>query len=200
MLSVSLWGCRFEFRFSFFALLAFCCLFAGFSGGAFLWLAMAFHEAAHFAVLCWFHAKPKALAFSALGCRMTADPEKALGFWQSALVSLAGPAANLLSFAAFHLAGGGNCAYASFSLALGVFHILPVEPLDGGLALRAFLNCLTDGDRAARISFRLSLLFLLPLAVLGFLVLLRTRYNFSLLALSVYLMLYLVLGRDFFDG
>ncbi len=41
-----------------------------------------------------------------------------------------------------------------------------------------------------------SLLFLFPMAVLGFLILLRTRYNFTLLAMSLYLMLYLLLGKD----
>lgn len=34
------------------------------------------------------------------------------------------------------------------------------------------------------------------MAVLGFLILLRTRYNFTLLAMSLYLMLYLLLGKD----
>ena len=38
---------------------------------------------------------------------------------------------------------------------------------------------------------------LLPLWVLGFWVLLRTRYNYTLLALALYLMLYLVLGKDY---
>lgn len=55
-------------------------------------------------------------------------------------------------------------------------------------------------QRAARAATAVSLVFLIPLAVLGFWVLLRTRYNFTLLAMSLYLMLYLVLGRDFLTG
>ncbi len=198
MLAFSLGGCRLELRFSCFALLAFCCLFAGFSGGAFLWLAVALHESAHLAVLYLFHAPPKAAQFSALGCRLVMDPQRPLDYWKSMAVSLAGPAVNLLSFGLAACLGRAGGAFAAASLTLGAFHSLPIEPLDGGLALRAFFSGVLDERKAAKIAFCLSLFLLFPLAVLGFFVLLRTRCNFSLLAVSVYLMLYLLLKRDFF--
>ncbi len=197
MLSFSLGGCRLEVGFSCFALLAFCCLFAGPSGGASFLSAAALHESAHLGTLFLFRAPPKTVRFSALGCRMVLDSGKRLAYWQNAVVSLAGPAINLLSFSAACLLGGKEGPFAAASLGLGVLHILPIEPLDGGLALHAVLSGHLDAGPAGKISFGLSLLFLLPLAVLGFLVLLRTRYNFSLPVLSVYLMLYLVLQRDF---
>lgn len=196
MLVVNLGGCRLELNFSFFALLAFCCLFAGFSGGAFLFLAVVLHEFFHLAVLFWFHAPPRRVQISALGCRIVMAPEIRLSYWQNAIVSLAGPMGNLICFGIMALLGNPGHAFARASLTLGVFHSLPIEPLDGGLALRAALCGLMDREKAGRIAFLLSLIFLLPLAVLGFLVLLRTRYNFSLLAMSLYLMLYLVLKRD----
>lgn len=196
MLAFTIGGCRLELKFSCFALLAFCCLFAGFSGGAFLFLAAALHEFFHLAVLFWFHAPPRYAKISALGCRLELDPEKRLSYWRNAAVSLAGPVGNLACFGIMALFGGQSHVFAEACLALGVFHCLPIEPLDGGLALRAVLSGLMDPKRAGKITFFLSLIFLLPLAVLGFLVLLRTRYNFSLLAISLYLMLYLVLKRD----
>ncbi|MFR7484548.1 MAG: hypothetical protein ACLUVP_04510 [Acutalibacter sp.] len=82
---------------------------------------------------------------------------------------------------------------------LGV-HSLPIEPLDGGMALHSLLCARMKASTAARVSTALSAACLLPLAVLGFAILLRTRYNFTLLAMSLYLMLYLVFKRDFFTG
>lgn len=196
MLVITLGGCRLELKFSFFALLAFCCLFAGFSGGAFLFLAVVLHEFFHLAVLLWFRAPPRCAQISVLGCRILLNPEKKLSYWRNAIVSLAGPMGNLACFGIMALLGNPSHVFAKASLALGFFHSLPIEPLDGGLALRAVLNGLMDREKAGKITFVLSLIFLLPLAVLGFLVLLRTQYNFSLLAMSLYLMFYLVLRRD----
>ncbi len=68
------------------------------------------------------------------------------------------------------------------------------------MALRACLSSLLGSDTAAKITFAVGLAVLIPLAVLGFVILLRTRYNFSLLAISLYLMLYLVLKHDLFTG
>ncbi len=90
----------------------------------------------------------------------------------------------------------GLRSFARANLALALVHSLPVEPLDGGLALRYLLRGLLGAGRAEKISRISSALCVFPLALLGFWVLLRTRYNYSLLALSLYLMLYLVLGKD----
>ncbi len=200
MLRFSWGGCLMELHFSCFALPAFFCLFAGFTGSAFFWLAAVLHEAAHLSVLYLFRAPPKTVRFSALGCRMMLDPAKPLSCSRSAVVSLAGPVGNLLAFGAMALAGQQGHPFAAANLALGFFHSLPIEPMDGGLALRAVLSALFSQRAAETVCFTFSLALLLPLAALGFLILLRTKYNFSLLAVSVYLMLYLVLKRDFFTG
>ncbi len=200
MFVFSLRSCRVEVKFSCFALLAFCCLFAGASGSAFLFLAVAFHEFAHLAVLFLLQVPPKTVQLSALGCRVILNSERRLAYWKSAVVSLAGPFANLISWGIMAFVSNGSHTFATASLALGFFHCLPIEPLDGGLALRALLCGAMDQRRAGKISFFLSLSLLFPLSILGFLVLLRTRYNFSLLLMSLYLMLYLVLKRDYLEG
>ena len=201
MISFSLGGCRFSLGFSCFALLAFCCLFLGAGGSAFFLLAVLFHEGAHIVVMAHFGAMPAAVQLTALGCRMVPRRDKLLPYGEQALVSLAGPGCNLLC------AGGMGCFFQGgdhpffwSSLVLGILHSLPVEPLDGGMAFRCFLSSRMAERTASRISLWVSLLILFPLAVLGFLLLLRTRYNFTLLALSMYLMLYLVLKRDLFTG
>ena len=196
MLEFAIKGCSLTIRFSFFALLAFCCLFAGASSSAFLLLAVFLHESAHLLAMCLFHAPPKSIVLSALGCRMILFEEKPMGYGKNMLVSLAGPFANLLSFGMMALFSGEAHIFAQASLTLGMFHCLPIEPLDGGLALRAFLSTFLEAERAEKITFVISLVLLFPLSVLGFLLLLRTRYNFSLLLMSLYFLLYLVLKRD----
>ncbi len=189
------WGsCRVEVRFSCFALLAFCCIFTGMDSGASFFAAAALHEAAHLGAMCGLGAPPERVALSALGCRVELRRSRPLGDGAQAFVSLAGPGVNLLAF--LLLSVFGLRSFARANLALALVHSLPVEPLDGGLALRYLLRGLLGAGRAEKISRISSALCVFPLALLGFWVLLRTRYNYSLLALSLYLMLYLVLGKD----
>lgn len=197
MLCFCVGGCRIELKFSCFVLLAFCCIFTGVEGGAVCFLAVCLHELAHLAVLKGCGGAPAKIAVSALGCRVVLNGGRPLPDLCQAAVSLAGPIANWLSFLAAICLGLSKSQFAGASLALAVTHSLPVEPLDGGLALRYLLRSRLSADKTERICRAASALFLFPLAVLGFIVLLRTRYNYSLLALSLYLMLYLVLKWDY---
>ena len=151
-------------------------------------------------MLFWLKAPPATVQVTALGCRIIPNREKLLSYRQMAAVSLAGPGMNWLLAGALALLGQGESYFAGANLVLGVLHSLPIEPLDGGMALHSLLCARMKASTAARVSAALSAACLLPLAVLGFAILLRTRYNFTLLAMSLYLMLYLVLKRDFFTG
>lgn len=196
MTSFTLGACQVRLGFSCFALLAFCCLFLGAGGSAFFLAAAACHESAHIAMLFCLGAPPSFVEISALGCRIVPNQEKVLSYRKQALVSLAGPGMNLFLASGLLFPGWGKNVFFSANLILGLLHLLPVEPLDGGLALHYLLCSRLDGVKAGKISMGISLIFLFPLAVLGFFVLLQTTYNFTLLAMSVYLMLYLVLKRD----
>lgn len=188
--------CRVEVGFSCFMLLCFACLFAGERAPAML-LAMLCHEGGHLLALGAFGAAPRQVALSALGCQMVLPPGPGLAGGPAVAVSLAGPGVNLLCFAGCALAGQAGSPFALASLALGGLHLLPIEPLDGGLALHRLLGCRLSPAQAERASRWVSAGLLAPLGALGFWVLLRTRYNYSLLALALYLMLYLVLGEDY---
>lgn len=194
MIAFALGKCRIELGFSCFALFSFCCLFPAAGSGAFFLAAALLHELGHGAAMAAFGAAPSAITLSALGCRMV--PGKTLSYPQGAAVSLAGPGMNLLCAAGAFALGAGDSPFFAASLALGLLHSLPIAPLDGGLALHSLLRQALPPETAGRASLAVGLSLLFPLACLGFLVLLRTRYNFTLLALSVYLMLYLVLGKD----
>lgn len=196
MLTLQVRSCRVRVSFSCFALLAFFCIFAGGAGSASFCLAVLLHEAAHTVTLCLFHAPPKELTLSALGCRLVPQSNCPLSPLQSAAVSLSAPLCNLLTAAVFLPILTLTHPWVTANLSLGLFHALPILPLDGGLCLRSLLTIVFPDKTAYRISLVISLVILFPLAILGFLLLLRTRYNFTLFALSLYLMLFLLLRED----
>lgn len=85
-----------------------------------------------------------------------------------------------------------SAVYVNF--AIGTLNLLPISSLDGGqifynLAVRFFPL------RAANIiCTAVSLIFLFPLSVVGFLTLLNSKYNFSLLFICLYL-IYVLLAK-----
>ena len=196
MLAFHIGPCRVQLNFSFFALIAFCCIFTGAKGGLACFLAVCLHEASHLAAMLTLGADPEKVVLSALGCRIEITGQIVLTDRHNIWISLAGPLANWASAAISLVFSLSNSAFFGASFAMALAHSLPIEPLDGGLALRYYLRGKYDQDKAEQISHIISLLFLIPLATLGFLVLLNTRYNYSLLALALYLMLYLVLKWD----
>ena len=78
---------------------------------------------------------------------------------------------------------------------MAVMNLLPVEPLDGGQALFCLLAPHMEEPKATRAVLVVSVVTILPLAAAGFYVLLHSGYNFTLLAVSVYLVLLLLLKK-----
>lgn len=99
-------------------------------------LAVAVHETGHIlaAKLCGMQIK--SVTFGALGIHMAGETAS-VGDFRRAVVSLAGPFANLLSFL---LLLPLPRAYSAVQLTLFAFHVLPAVPLDGGTALYCLLR------------------------------------------------------------
>ena len=112
-----------------------CLLFYLDPSGAFLpfLAAAALHEAAHIAALWLCGGRGMRLRLGGTGAVLSHAP---LPPGRLVFCALAGPAANLICLAAF-----ARCAprLAAVSALLGAYNLLPVEPLDGGTALRAAL-------------------------------------------------------------
>lgn len=191
-------GCAIQVHFSFFAMMAFVTLFTGLSDTGWIFLFVLLHECGHLVLLLHTHAPLARVRISGLGIEIALQPGKHLLPKQGAWVALAGPSVNLLLAWGSWLLCGPESAACRLNMILGLFHLLPIVPLDGGLALKALLSTKLTPGLADRVSFWLSLVFLLPVAVAGFLLLLYTKNNLSLLALSMFLMLYLLFrnGKD----
>ena len=156
----------------------------------------ALHEAAHIAAMHALGEVPQEMRFTAFGIDLVRRGEER-SYVRDALVSFAGPAANL--------AAAGLC-YGLFQKQYGLFlvmnlllfglNILPIAPLDGGQAMRSLLCLWLEPEKAGRIVGAVSFLFLVPLAAAGFWVLLRSRQNFTLLFAAGYLTALLMSKRE----
>ena len=110
---------------------------------------------------------------------------------------LGGPAANIIMFILlkflflFNRCDSINLASYQ-NLFLGIVNLLPVTASDGGQIFFIFLNKKLPIYTANIICQVVSCVILIPLAVLGFLILLNTRYNFTLLLVSCYIMIFMV--------
>ncbi len=73
------------------------------------------------------------------------------------------------------------------SLIIGAISILPIESLDGGEAINLVLRRFLSYENSKRISNILSVIFLMIIAFLGILLMIKSRYNISVVLLAVYL-------------
>ena len=96
-------------------------------------LAAGCHELGHCAALRLTGNAPGRLTLSALGAELA--PRRPLSYAGQLPVALAGPAVSVLC--AFLAARRGFFLFAGLSLALGLFNLLPIAPLDGGRALQS---------------------------------------------------------------
>lgn len=146
-------------------------------------LAALIHEGGHAVAMCLYRDAPSCITLGIFGMRVERRRGSACGYPARCVISLAGPLAN----AACALLLTGDAALVHGVLA--AFHLLPVTSLDGGEALYALLCSWMSEAGADRVLLLCSAALLFPLAVLGFYLLLRGNGNFSLLLLSIYLIL-----------
>lgn len=129
--------------------------------------AAAAHELGHVAAVWCTGRKLNRLTLTALGAELTLEGEStSVSFLQELILSLSGPAANLLLAAALAVSGRFPLLLGA-NLLLGCFNLLPVSPLDGGCALFALLSWLTSLEWADRLTSLISKVFSLAVVLWG---------------------------------
>ena len=146
------------------------------------------HELGHVAAVYVCGSRIRAFTFAPFGFCLHFDAM--LSYPCDAAIAAGGAGANLLaafllSVAAKYLPQLHNLTLASgVNLLIGLFHLLPALPLDGGRTLYAILAQITDEHRAFAVTRALSLLTGTAITALGVYILLKTRYNISILAVG----------------
>lgn len=148
------------------------------------------HEAGHLAVLLGSGEKPKEICITPFGMRIERSTEGALSFKKEALCAFAGPLVNLILSAVFW-----GTYFSKINLAIALLNLLPSEPLDGGKILENLLKTKMTFAKAEKITLIVSAFTVFPVAVLGFIILFQSRYNFSLLFISLYMIFFIALKK-----
>lgn len=141
------------------------------------------HELGHIVMMRCFHIPLRSVKLSVFDVLIDADRPGGIivDFW----ITLGGPAANLLC-AVLSAPFSRRMLYAH--LALGIFNLLPVMSLDGGRLLYLLLSRRFLPKTCTIILKVTTFMLLLPLFTAGLLILFRSGYNYSLLAVSLYLL------------
>ena len=184
-------------------LCAICLVTNTFNGFVICLMAVLIHEMGHLIPIAIFGDFPNTIKISLFEIAISDDCRNCRMFFQNIIIIFFGPFANFICFITFYLLYlFCNDIFLSFSMVnlfLGIFNMLPVLSLDGGQILHLLLSRKIEDIKAQKAVNILTFIFIFPLAVLGFILLFKTKYNFSLLAVCLYLILSLIFKRDNFD-
>ncbi len=158
------------------------------------------HELGHITPMCIFGYRPEKIKISVFEISISDNSRHKRSFWQNFFIILFGPFINFICFISFYLLYlYGKDFYlpiAIANLSVGLFNFMPVLSLDGGQLLYLVLCRKITESNAERAVDILTFIFIFPLFALGFLLLFKSKYNFSLLFVCVYLIFSLILKNN----
>jgi len=124
-------------------------------------------------------------------------------FREDLTILISGPAFNFVVFFLFLLLStilknDRLHFFALENLFLFIFNLLPIAPLDGGQILFAILSFKFDFLIAQKIVSIISLSLIYIISSFGFFIFLYSKYNISVLLLSIYIVFFLYKKTDFY--
>lgn len=155
---------------------------------AMCFLSAVLHECGHIIAMRCFGITPKSIKLRIFDIVIDADSDKA--YLPDLIITLSGPVINILLSLLFYFIYRPMCYT---NLFIGVFNLLPIETFDGGHALTLLLSKKYSLNVVRSILKSLTFALLVPIFLLGVLVLLHSKYNYSLLLISLYLLAILFL-------
>ncbi|MBQ1546145.1 MAG: M50 family metallopeptidase [Clostridia bacterium] len=165
-------------------------------------LCIAVHEFGHIAAIFYYGCDNLSVKLKYL-CIDIIDPhDHTRPYLHKAVIALSGPAFNVIFFLILFFTEKfytNNISIIEIlemvNISLAIFNLLPIIGTDGGEFLQSMLYKISEkkfafiNKKVNAIMYTLTILFLFPAAAAGFLVLLQTPYNFTLLA-SVLILLF----------
>ncbi len=181
-----------------------CVLLFDKNGGIILcFLSSLIHEAGHITAMLMLKSPPEKIKLCMFGIEICDCKRSTRNKKHDLIITLAGVTVNfLVALLVFliNLFAKSKILFDFFAinLTIGLFNLMPVATLDGGQALFIILTNKIKHEKASHIIDALTFILIFPTAVLGFVVLLRSKYNFSLLLISLYLIFALVFKKSKF--
>ncbi|MPM72675.1 hypothetical protein SDC9_119651 [bioreactor metagenome] len=162
--------------------------------------AVIMHETGHLLCMLLMGEKPKEIKFTPFGLCIERAPVSRLSYNQEIWVAFAGPLINILLFAVFlmiYLFSGNEAIVicSVINIVIALFNLLPCEPLDGSKMLQNYLLKRHDEREVKKLLKYVSAIAIFPVAVAGFVILVRSGYNISLLLVSIYLIAFLIFKK-----
>lgn len=177
-------------------LAAVCIIVGVFEGFVWCFAAIIIHEAGHITLMCVFGCPPQKIKVSLFEISISDNKRNFRDFRQNLLIIFFGPFANFICFIIFFLLYLLNNDYflfpAAANLSVGTFNMLPVLSLDGGQLLYLILCRFFAESLSEKIVNTITVIILFPLAFFGFVLLFKSKYNFSLLIVCAYIVFSLV--------
>ena len=162
------------------------------------------HETGHLLAMRHFRSYPQKIKLTLFDIAIIDRKKITLSDNAELIITLAGVTVNffLSAISYFILYFTPNSYIEIFlntNLTLGLFNILPIDTLDGGQALFILLSKKFSPFTSMKILDIISFIILIPVAVMGFLVLLQSKYNFTLLLTALYLITVILLKNTKFN-
>ena len=147
------------------------------------------HETGHILAMRHFGSYPQKIKLTLFDIAIIDRKKITLSDNAELIITLAGVTVNfiLAIISYFFIQNPYIEIFFNTNLTLGLFNSLPIDSLDGGQALFILLSKKFSAFTSVKILDTVSFIILIPLAVMGFLVLLRSKYNFTLLLTALYL-------------
>ncbi len=172
-------GVKIKIDFLFTAVVAFLCVI---DIQGFMWMsftAVIVHEIGHIAAMIVMKVRIREVRLAC--CGVLIDGAICFGGMKSAVISIAGPIANLTVYLFTP-----NSSFGLIMLITGVFNLIPIIGTDGGDLLRIVLCKLINEKIADIICFVVSVILILALLILSFIFMLCYK-NPTLFAVALYL-------------
>ena len=182
--------CKIKISFFFALTLALLGIFDKTNSALLCLLSALLHESGHLCALLLFRETPKEIVFTPFGIRIERKNTNNLSFLKESFCAFAGPLVNLILALIFK-----DTYFSEINLVIGILNLLPCEPLDGSKILENMLKTKLDFEKAVKISLIVSCITVFPVAILGFIVLFQSKYNFTLLFVSIYLIFFIAIKK-----
>lgn len=157
-------------------------------------VALIIHELAHIFAVRYFGGRIQRVRFFPLGITARFYGLEKMQAWERYTVYAAGAIANIATAAwvmtVSHLSYFGIPLleqFAIYNIALAIFNLLPILPLDGGRILHQWVSNRRGILPATRIMLKISLYASVVLAALGVLQILLYSFNFTLICAALYI-------------